>query len=363
MDAPFKTVLGLYFTEAEQDVWEEISPDLLSFSFDDSETNNADNVSITLKDDSGKWAKRWSPETGERVRAYIKKQINGKTVATLNCGKFYVDNMKCQGSPRTFEMGAVSLPLNKPIRKRIRFKTWEKISLKEIAKSLADEADVKLLWDSETNPEYDRIDQKKESDLKLLSRLCEEAGLSLKVTDDKLVIYDQHYYESKSPIKTLTLGKSDIISWNFETNQSEIFKSCTVSYRDPKKKKKGKAGGYKKKTGSNSTKKEANPTIVTYTAYDPDADENGQEYALKTRCRSIDEAKRKATAMLRKLNRRGVTGDLTLVGDCDLVAGVVVSVKGFGIFDGNFIVVSANHSVSNSGYTTAINLRRVSKEY
>lgn len=364
MKAPFRTVLGLYFTEAEQDVWEEISTDLLSFSFKDSETNSADSVSIVLKDEKGKWAKRWNPETGERVRAYIKKQVDGKTVSTLSCGKFYVDNMKCAGSPRTFEMSAVSLPLNKSIRKRIRFKTWEKTTLKDIAKSLASEADVSLLWDVQSNPEYDRVDQQKESDLKMLSRLCEEAGLSLKVTDDKLVVYDQHYYESKDPIKTLTLGKSEILDWNFETNQTEIFKSCTVSYRDPKKKKKGKAGGYKrKKKGAKATKKEANPTIITYTAYDPEADENGQEYYLKTRCRSIDEAKRKATAMLRKLNRRGVTGDLTLVGDCDLVAGVVVAVKGFGIFDGNFIVVEASHSVSTSGYTTGISLRRVSKEY
>lgn len=363
MNAPFEVALGLYFAEKEQDVWEEISPDLLSFSFEDSETNSADSVSIALKDEKGKWAKRWSPESGEVVRATIKKKENGKVVGTLNCGKFYVDTMKCAGSPRTFEMSAVSLPLNKPIRKRIKFKTWEKISLIHIATKIANEAGVKLLWDSDVNPEYDRVDQKKESDLKLLSRLCEEAGLALKVTDSQLVIYDQHFYEGKAAVKTITLGKSDLLSWNFETNQSEIFKSCTVSYRDPKKKKKGKSGGYKKKSGTTETKKESNPTIVTYTAYDSSADENGQEYYLKTRCRSIDEAKRKATAMLRKLNRRGVVGELTLVGDVDLVAGIVIAVKGFGIFDGNFIVVSASHSIGSSGYTTSVNLRRVSKEY
>ena len=31
MAQPLETVLGLYFTEAEKDVWEEIAPDLLSF--------------------------------------------------------------------------------------------------------------------------------------------------------------------------------------------------------------------------------------------------------------------------------------------------------------------------------------------
>lgn len=363
---PIETALGLYFTEAEKDVWEEISTDLLSFSFSDSETNAADSLSITLKDETGKWAQRWKPDPGERVKAYIKKIIDGKVVGTLNCGKFFVDTMKVQGAPRTFEMGAVSIPLNKPIRKLIKSKAWEKTSLKKIASAIAEEADIELLWDSESDPEYDRVDQKKESDLKMVSRLCDEAGLSIKVTDDKLVIFDQHSYENKKPVKTLTLGESDVLNYSFETSQSDLYKSVTVSYRSPKKKKKGRAGGYTfdLKTGRKVTKKKtSNPAVFTYTATDPEADENGQEYYLKSRCTSIDEAKRKATAMLRKLNRRGVTGDLTVVGDVDLVAGAVLEIKGFGIFDGNFIIATAKHDYGTNGYVTSVQLRRVQKGY
>ena len=363
---PLETVLGLYFTKAEKDVWEEIAPDLLSFSFTDSETNTADSLSITLKDETGKWAKRWNPDPGERVKAYIKQKVNGKVSGTLSCGKFFVDTMKVQGAPRIFEMGAVSIPLNKSIRKRIKSKAWEKTTLKKIATAIADEANIKLFWDSETDPEYDRVDQKKESDLKMISRLCDEAGLSLKVTDDKLVIFDQHSYENKKPIKTITLGESPVLNYSFETCQSDLYKSVTVSYRSPKKKKKGKAGGYTfdLKTGRKVTKKKtSNPAVFTYTATDPAADENGQEYYLKSRCTSIDEAKRKATAMLRKLNRRGVTGDLSVIGDVDLVAGAVVAVKGFGIFDGNFIIGNAKHDYGSNGYITSIQLRRVQKGY
>lgn len=366
MAQPLETVLGLYFTEAEKDVWEEIAPDLLSFSFTDSETNSADSLSITLKDETGKWAQRWNPDPGERVKAYIKQKVNGKISGTLNCGKFFVDTMKVQGAPRIFEMGAVSVPLNKPIRKRIKSKAWEKTTLKKIASSIANEANIKLLWDSESDPEYDRVDQKKESDLKLVSRLCEESGLSLKVTDDKLVIFDQHSYENKKPIKTITLGESYVLNYSFDTCQSDLYKSVTVSYRSPTKKKKGKAGGYTfdLKTGRKVPKKKtSNPAVFTYTATDPAADENGQEYYLKSRCTSIYEAKRKATAMLRKLNRRGVTGDMTVIGDVDLVAGAVVTVKGFGIFDGNFIIGSAKHDYGSNGYTTSIQLRRVQKGY
>ena len=51
-------------------------------------------------------------------------------------------------------------------------------------------------------------------------------------------------YEKKKPVKTLTLGVSDILSWDFETNQSETYKSCTVTYRDPKIKSATSAGGF-----------------------------------------------------------------------------------------------------------------------
>ena len=101
----------------------------------------------------------------------------------------------------------------------------------------------------------------------------------------------------------------------------------------------------------------------TYTATDPEADENGQEFAIKKRAKSLEEAKRLATAKLRILNRRRVTGSMTLIGDVTLVAGVVVKCVGFGSFDGNFIIEEASHSVDSGGYTTSITLRRVNNNY
>lgn len=365
MKYPLETALGLYFTGEEKDVWEEISKDLLGFSFTDSETNSADSISLTLKDPAGKWAGRWKPDTGEKVKAFIKSLENGKEKDRLYCGRFYVDNLRVAGAPRIAEINAVSIPLNKPIRKRLKYKSWKKTTLKEIAATIAAAAGVSLLYDVAEKIDYEVIDQKKESDLKFLSKLCEEAGLSLKLTDEKIVIYDQNFYEDKKPVKTFELGKSNILSWNFETNQSETYRSVTVSYRNPKLKKKNAAGGYTLKKSSRLMKKKKtkNPAVLSYTYTDPDATDDGQEYAIKTACKSIAEAKRKARAKLRNLNRRAVTGDLNIIGDVKMCAGVVIKVKGFGSFDGNFIVSEAVHSVGSSGYTTGLKLRRVSRNY
>lgn len=350
---PIQTRLELLFTRDSKDVSEDIAPDLLSFEYTDKETNEAEEISLTLMDPLGKWAGRWKPDGGEIVRANIVSGTTTKKGTRLKCGKFYVDSLRTSGSPRVFELRAVSIPLNKPIRRKLKTRAWEKKTLKSIAQKIAEEAGVTLLFESEENPTYDRQDQKRESDLKFLSRLCEEHGLSIKLTDDRIVIFDQSSYEKKAPVKTLELGKSDILSWDFDSSQSETYKSCSVTYRNPKKKTRSGAGAGSKK----------NPAVHTYTYVDPNADENGQEYALKKRVTSIAEARRLAKAKLRQLNMRRVTGSITIVGDVALVAGWVVNCKGFGSFDGNFIIEEARHSVGSGGYTTALRLRRVNSDY
>lgn len=377
MSGPVQTYLRLFFTEAGTSVTQDILPDLLSFTYDDKETNEADEISLTLKDPTGKWASKWKPDGGEVVRAYIASgTVDGKKGRELFCGKFFVDSLRTSGSPRVFEMRAVSIPLNTPIRRKMVTKAWEKKTLKGIAQEIATAAKVKLLFDSQDNPSYDRQDQKAESNLRFLSRLCEDAGLSIKVTDSQIVIFDQAFYEKKKPVKTLKLGVSDILSWDFESQQSETYKTCTVSWRDPKKKQKGSSGGYnmdleKGDSGDDpeydmdlqKVKKKVNVAVNTYTYTDPNVEDNGQEYQVKKRAASLDEAKRIAKATLRKLNLRSVTGGLSLVGDTSLVAGVVVELKGFGSFDGRFYIESASHSVSTSGYVTSISVRRVNSNY
>lgn len=361
MSQPLQTRLKLLFGKAGTIVTESILPDLLSFSYTDKETEEADEIELTLKDDKGKWAGNWKPNGGEVVSAYIQSGTTTIAGRSLYCGKFYVDSQSVSGSPRIFSLKAVSIPLNKPIRKKVKSRAWEGKTLKEIAQSIASENGISFIWESEENPTYDRIEQNRESDLKFLLRLCEEAGASLKVTDEKMVIFDQSLYEKKIPVKVLTLNGSDILSWSFESNQSEKYKSVTIAYRDPKKKVKGSAGSHNLDTGN--TEKKSNAAVNEYTYTDPDADENGQEYAYKTRAKSLDEAKRKAKAKLRLLNRRSVTGSISLIGDVSLVSGVVIQCVGFGSFDGNFIVGEATHSVSGSGYTTSLQLRRVNTYY
>lgn len=375
MSNPLQTKLRLLFTAAGQDVSQSVLPDLLSFTFSDKETGEADELRLTLKDETGKWAATWKPDGGEVVDAYL---ATGSGADELHCGRFYVDSMSVSGAPRTFEMQAVSTPLNQPIRRKAITKAWESRTLRGIAEEIASGNGLQLFFDVEEDPQYDRRDQKEESNLAFLQRLCEDEGFSIKVTDQKIVIFDQRSYETKDPIKTITLGVSDVLSWSFSSQQSETYKTCVVAWRDLKKKSKDSAGGYDfsktpekpgtvdeelEKLRTPDYRAQKNPAINYYRYSDPNADPSGQEYRLRKRVTSKAEAERLAKATLRKVNLRRVTGSLTVIGDPSLLSGCVIACEGFGSFDGNFIIESSSHDVSGSGYTTSLQIRRVNREY
>jgi hypothetical protein len=236
------------------------------------------------------------------------------------------------------------------------------MNLRKIAEAIAKEASLEFVFDSKEDPSFDRQDQDHETDLSFLQQLCKSAGLTLKVTDKQLVIFNQQEYEAKASVQTITLNESLILNWRFERAQSETYKSVTVSYRDPKQKKADSSGGYNIDLEKIDNKTE-NPAVISYTYTDEKVGSEGQEFQLKTRAKSIEEARRLAKAKLRELNSRKVVGQLTLVGDVKLVSGIVITVKGFGSVDGDFFIDEVEHTVSRQGFTTSINIHIANPDY
>ncbi len=377
-----KTTLSVIY--ADTDITTEINEDLLSFSYTDCIDDEADEVSITLKDPDGKWAGAWSPERGARLNAMLFTEGRG----VLDTGLMSVDRLSTSGSPRVFSLQAVSIPLNNTIRRTIKSRNFEGLTLKAIAAQIAQEAELELLFDSQNNPEYDRVDQRQESDLAFVKRLGDEAGVSVKVSDTQLILFDQASYENKDPIKLYYLSLSPILSWSFEMQQSERYRSCTVKWRDIRQKTASAAAPAKIRAAATSEQEPASSNVDIYgtnfedkagtkpkgavkqkaeyieaTFVDESVDESGQTYVLKKRCSSFAEAERLAKAKLRQLNLRQTTGTLNVVGDPEMVAGSVIALGGFGGMDGNYIIERAVHSMSEQGYRTELNLRKVNLSY
>ena len=78
---------------------------------------------------------------------------------------------------------------------------------------------------------------------------------------------------------------------------------------------------------------------------------------------TAEEAKALAEKNLRLHNKFCRQARFLLPGDTNLVAGVNVMLKGWGGYDGKYIIKQAVHKLDGSGYTTQISLRMVLEGY
>lgn len=157
----------------------------------------------------------------------------GKT-DRLDCGSFEIDAVDFSDPPPVVTIKAVAVPLTKNIRSQPKCKAWETVTLSEMAGKIADEAGMELLYDADENPLLDRADQRQTSDLVFLKGICDGEGFTLKVTDNKIVIFDEKKYEAKASVCTFKRGDARIIAASFTQDTSQTSNSATVRYKDPK---------------------------------------------------------------------------------------------------------------------------------
>ncbi|MEN6437014.1 MAG: SH3 domain-containing protein [Syntrophobacter sp.] len=262
----------------------------------------------------------------------------------LDCGQFELDSMDADGPPATITIKGTSLPFKSHIRQTKKSKAWEAYTLSGIASEMASMNGMTCMYESATDPHYARIEQITMSDIAFLSKLCHDAGISLKATNKIIVLFDQATYEAKTEVFTIQNGSGIYTKYKLRTGAADKeYASCRVRYIDPI-------------TGA----------TIQATAYAADykADnKNNQCLEITAKVGSIGEAKAMAGKMLRLKNKYQYTASFTLPGNPDLVAGVTVVLTGWGPWDGKYIVNQATHSTGSSGYTTQIKLRHVLEGY
>lgn len=73
-----------------------------------------------------------------------------------------------------------------------------------------------------------------------------------------------------------------------------------------------------------------------------------------------EEAKTVAEVAMKQLARDYAQGSLECIGDPDLRPGSAIEIKGMGeLFSGNYYITGARHTLSDSGYTTSLQVRRI----
>jgi len=264
---------------------------------------------------------------------------NGKDVVML-CGTFEIDSVDASGPPTRITLKGTSIPYTSTMRMEKKNRAWEKCDLKGIAQQIGEEAGLKVMYLAENNPTYKRKEQVQKSDIVFLQNLCKAAGLALKITVMTVVIYDSEEYDGKPPIKTITYGSGDYISYKLGTSLHDTaYTSCHVSYTDP----------------------DSKETIES--TYTPDSTEGtGQVLEVSEKVNSTEEANELAKKRLREKNTQQFTASFSMLGDVQLVAGATVRLNGFQSFDRKYKITKATHKLTG-GYTTDIELKQVLEGY
>ncbi len=319
-----------------KDISTDLANYLKSFSVKEVMSGEADSADITLHDREGLWMGDWMPDRGSTVDISIVlsdwKATGDSTVLSL--GKFQLDEVKSSGPPNTVQLKLISIPNNAAIRSVEKNRAWEKTQLSVIAKDIASNAGLELFYDTDNDPLLDRAEQSEQTDLSFLMKLCKDAGLALKVSDEKIIVFDMEKYEKADPVATIT-KTSPVISYSASATIHEIYKACHVKYQ--------------------SSKSEA---YIEYTFTAPDKAE-GLTLEVNEKVETVAQAEALAKKKLRAKNQEEVKLSMSLVGWLDMMASNTVKVEGYHFYDGKYIIEKSSHSIdAGSGYTTKVELRR-----
>ncbi len=341
----------------ETDISEDLSKYFLSFSYTDNLSDTADDINITLEDRAQLWISDWFPE-GEgnlmdiTIHTYNRTSLDEGEVV-FHVGKFEIDEIEITGYPSTVQIKGVSVLGDSSLRGTKKNQTWEKISVWKCAADICDRNGLSLIWDCDENPNIDHVEQTDESDLAFLLKITKDNGMSLKISTESVIIFDDAKYETKPPVITVykpgvyaeldsnTMPLRWMANYGFRSKTRDTYYRCEVKYQKNEKK-----------------------TVIEGAFQAPDK-KKGRVLHVKDQVENQAEAEKLAKKKLREANKEAVTGNFVTVGNTNYAAGQVITMKNFGKFDGNYLATKVSHEIASGGgsYTTKVDIRRCLNGY
>ncbi len=293
--------------------------DYIDFSkaeFIDNSGNMIDSLELIFNDTNGVWS-NWKPSKNDKL-----------TISQdgLSTGVMYIDEIGQQRG--TFIIRALSIPQQ---AKNSNTQSWESIRFLEFATEIATRYGFTIETYGIENYLYERVDQYEECDFAFLAWRCLLEGYVLKVTDNKVIIYDEAYIESQSATEVGVNAFDG--NYSFLSKSNEIFNSCELIY-----------GSLKAKYSPTNS---LNGPILKYS---------------NIYFSSLAEGNRFAQNILRSKNKYENSGRFDLKLNTGLAAGSNLSITGVGIFDGKYICEQTKHNFVDNG-RTKFKVRKVLEGY
>ena len=335
------------------DITDEIAKDLISMEITDNEENEADDLQIKLADRQAVWLHNYLSSTvrkgavnkGLTFTVWIGTQTHTGKISQQKSGTFLLDSMKHSGPPSVTTIKCSSLDFAGGIRTQKNDKSWENYDIRGIAQEIAQKGGLSLLYCSEKNPKSGRREQSGETDISFLVRICQDAGLSVKITDYQLVIFNREQFENDDALYTIYYGDGSYTKWDFSTTSGETtYDICTVRYTDPST---GQCitGEYK--------------SLEWYEEEEEDEPKHQELVITNKKVTDWSDAASLAEAELNLKNLFERTVTLTFPGNPAIMAGLPMILKRCGYWTGKYMINQVKHTISTSGYTTKVKLRFV----
>ena len=221
-----------------KNISEEIQKSFAGFTYTDNSRDAIDDVSIELENKDNRWLHEWYPEEGSKLVISIIQTDDASeenAVRTLPVGTFYVDEPTF--TPYKLSLKCIAIPLSQNIRDQKNSKGWEKVTLQELLASIANthEMTAELYAD---NDFFERVDQNEETDLSFLKRLVDSLALNIKVTDNKIIVYENNFFiDETTPVSTFSINDYRIRDYSLTAKNKAVYDKVEISYFDPVKNK------------------------------------------------------------------------------------------------------------------------------
>jgi uncharacterized protein len=288
-------------------------------------------LEIQLEDSAKVWQGPWYPQQGDVVNL----TIGYRGEEQLPCGSFQIDELELIGPPDVFHMRCLATYIT-PAMRTVTSIGYEDVTLTQIATIIAAKYSLALVSVADdSNPTFERVTQRQETDLGFLRRLALEHDYDFTIRGSQMVFYSRSALEGTAPVATI--DRSDVMTFAFKDRSYQIYEDAEIAYQQP---------FLKSLITQSTTSTLTVPT--TDTAKRVMRCENGQQAALK------------ASSLLHGANMLQETVRLSCGGSVRLAAGNVITVSGFGVYDGNYIIQQARHQLTRErGYTTGVEARSV----
>ncbi len=344
-----------------KDVTANIRDRLISLTLTDNRGFDADQLDLELDDADGQLA---MPVRG----AVIKLFLGWKGQPLIGKGEFTVDEVEHHGAPDTMTIRARSVDFRGTLNSR-REVSYHDTTLGAVVTQIAERNSLKaVLADGFAAQAVSHIDQTQETDTKFLTRLASLYGAVAAIKAGKLLFLrpGSGVTASGRPIPEMTVTRQDGDRHTFSIADRGAYTGVTASWlhtKDPKPKKvKVKRKSKEKHLRAlehPAAKKKKTTATKTPEAREGDylAGTEDNVFALTTVYATKAAAMRAAKAKWDKLQRGVAEFSLTLaMGRADLFPETPVKVSGFkAVIDAQpWLISKVTHSLSGSGYTTAL---------